>query len=189
MAGTIKTIVSTDPDNPRHMLRVDGHEWITLDMAALAALIASGVGDATGKGIELLNTAIHAKMIAGGKVAAPLGYDPITGEAIPMNVRLVIRVERDPANAGEAARILHFAATQKEKADARKAADALASERTIERSRTDFRDGQEFEVKRAVAVAPPAPPSPADEIRKAAALFAALSEVAPMIGGVVKALP
>ena len=129
MAATIKVLASTDPNNPRRMIRFSAAEdWFPgFDASALAEAILSGIGDATTKGIELCNQTVHAKLADG--VNAIKAFDPTTGELVPMTIRLTLRVERDPANVTEATRI----AAKLDETEGRKALKEVKEEKARDR--------------------------------------------------------
>ena len=188
MAGKLVTLASTDPDSPRRMIRFDAAaDWFEgLDAAKLATAIATGIGDATPNGIELVNQTISAKLIASGEGLSVMAYDAVTGEHVPMSVDVTLKVTRRACNAAEHARIERVATERKQKQTAKQAADAAASERNIEVQRENFKQGSEFGKGLAAGLnsgPAPAPKSLAEQLRDAAEVLAVVQSLTP------KALP
>ena len=183
MAGTIKSIVTTDPGNPRRMIRFSAADaWFEgVDASLLADAILSGIGDATGKGIELVNQTIHAKLIPSGDGVVVQAWDADTETHAPMGVRVTLRVERDPANVNEAARIAKMAAQQKANKAAKDEKDEQKQERFERRLAAERKDTAEafmhLQVTRASA-SEETKPKLAEQLRDAAELLSVVRDLA-----------
>lgn len=173
----IKTVASTSAKDVRRMIRISGADtWFEgVDAALLSDAILSGIGDATGAGIEMVNETVVAKLIRpqGDSGVEVLAYDDVTGEHVPMEVEVTLKVVRRAANASEHARICRVADVRRAKQDAKKEADAQVTERTIARSKSDVLDGIRLEKEFRVAQQN-TDKKLADQLKDAAEVFAVL---------------
>ena len=163
------------------MIRFSAAEgWFEgLDAAKLSEAILTGIGDATSKGIELVNQTIHAKLISTSEHGAPEAYDPVTGNKIPMVARIMLRVERDPMTVDEYARCERVAQEQKTKKDARDEKTALATAKAQDDVKQSFLQGVTLQItqKAEKIEAVPAPVKLADQLREAADLLTVVREI------------
>lgn len=173
------TLASTDPQNPRRMIRFVGADWFTgFDGAALADAILSGIGDATPQGVELVNQTISAKLIASGDGAAVQAWDPITETHVPMPVSITLRITRAPATQAEYARVRAAAEDRKNKSDAKKTADAKARAEAASDVKESFKEGYAAHMQQSAQQVAEAPkPNLTGALRDAAELISVVQQI------------